>query len=84
LKPPKFVINSPDLDFGELVADLNFPNPLVADWIEILAFTCPIRPAHTPSVDTLNKRLGLKLTEHDINSVYRFQDSKTSGYQFKT
>ena len=35
------------------------------------------------SVDTLNKRLGLKLTEHDINYVYSFHDSKTSGYYFK-
>ena len=35
------------------------------------------------SVDTLNKKLGLKLTEHDINYVYSFQDSNTSGYYFK-
>ena len=35
------------------------------------------------SVDTLNKRLGLELTEHDINYVYSFHDSKTSGYYFK-
>ena len=31
------------------MADWNFSNPLVADWIEILAFTRPIRPMHTPS-----------------------------------
>ena len=36
------------------------------------------------SIDTLNKRLGLNLTKHDINYVYCFQDSKTSGYYFKT
>ena len=35
------------------------------------------------SVDTLNKRLELNLTEHDINYVYSFQDNKTSGYYFK-
>ena len=35
------------------------------------------------SVDTLNKRLRLKLTEHDINYIYSFQDSKTSGFYFK-
>ena len=34
----------------------------------------------TNSVDTLNKRLRLNPTEHDINYVYSFQDSKTSGY----
>ena len=49
MKPPKFVTNLPDLDFGGLVANWNFPNPLVANWIEKLAFTCPIRLAHTPS-----------------------------------
>ena len=32
------------------------------------------------SVDELNRRLGLSLTEHDINYVYSFQDSKTSGF----
>ena len=37
------------------MADWNFSNPLMADWIEILAFTRPIRPAHTPTGDT---RLG--------------------------
>ena len=35
------------------------------------------------SVDTLNKRLGLKFTKHDINFIYSFQDSKTSGFYFK-
>ena len=35
------------------------------------------------SIDTLNKKLRLKLTKHDINYVYSFQDSKTSGYYFK-
>ena len=35
------------------------------------------------SVDTLNKKLGLKLTKHNINYVYSFQDSKTSKYYFK-
>jgi len=55
LKPPKFVTNPPDLDFGGLVADWNFSNPLVADWIEILAFTHPIQPAHTPSVNVMQK-----------------------------
>ena len=35
------------------------------------------------SVDELNKRLSLKLTEHDINYIYSFQDSKTSGFYFK-
>ena len=35
------------------------------------------------SVDTLNRRLRLNLTEHDINYVYSFQDSKTSSYYFK-
>ena len=34
------------------------------------------------SVDTLNKKLGLKLTEHDINYIYSFQDSKTSEFYF--
>ena len=34
------------------------------------------------SVDTLNKKLGLKLTEHDINYIYSFQDSKTSKFYF--
>ena len=27
--------------------------------------------------------LELKLTEHDINYIYSFQDTKTSGYYFK-
>ena len=35
------------------------------------------------SVDTLNKRLRLKLTKHDINYTYSFQDSKTSSFYFK-
>ena len=35
------------------------------------------------SVDTLNKKLKLKLTKHNINYVYSFQDSKTSKYYFK-
>ena len=35
------------------------------------------------SVDTLNKRLKLKLIEHDINYTYSFQDSKTSRFYFK-
>lgn len=35
------------------------------------------------NVDTINKRLRLNLTEHDINYVYSFQDSKASGYYFK-
>ena len=35
------------------------------------------------SVDTLNKKLGLTLTKHDINYIYSFQDSKISGYYFK-
>ena len=35
------------------------------------------------SVDTLNKMLGLKLTEHDINYIYSFQDSKTFEFYFK-
>ena len=35
------------------------------------------------SVDTLNKKLGLKLTKHNINYVYSFQDNKTSKYYFK-
>ena len=35
------------------------------------------------SIDTLNKKLGLKLTKHDIIYVYSFQDSKTSRYYFK-
>ena len=35
------------------------------------------------SVYTLNKRLALKLTEHDINYIYSFQDNKTSGFYFK-
>ena len=34
------------------------------------------------SVDNLNKRLRLNLTEHDINYMYSFQDSKTSRYYF--
>ena len=29
------------------VANWNYPNPLVEDWIEILAFTRLIRPTHT-------------------------------------
>ena len=36
------------------------------------------------NVDTLNKRLGLNLIEHDINYAYSFQDSKTSRYYFKS
>ena len=35
------------------------------------------------SVYTLNKRLALKLTEHDINYIYSFQESKTFGFYFK-
>jgi len=35
------------------------------------------------SVDVLNKRLGLKLTEHGINYIYSFQDGKISGFYFK-
>ena len=35
------------------------------------------------SVDTLNKKLGLKLATHNINYSYSFQDSKTFGYYFK-
>ena len=35
------------------------------------------------SGDTLNKRLELKLTEHNINFIYSFQDSKTSEFYFK-
>ena len=35
------------------------------------------------NVDTLNKQLGLKLTEHDINYIYSFQDSKTFRFYFK-
>ena len=35
------------------------------------------------SVNSFNKRLRLKLTEHDINFIYSFQDSKTSGFYFK-
>jgi len=35
------------------------------------------------SVDTFNKKLGLKLTEHDINYIYSFQDSKTCRFYFK-
>ena len=34
-------------------------------------------------VDELNKRLGLSLTEHDINYIYSFQVSKTLGFYFK-
>ena len=47
LKPPIFVTNPLDFNFSGLVADWNFSNPLVVDWIEILEFTRPIRPAHT-------------------------------------
>lgn len=32
----------------------------------------------------LNKRLGLSLIEYDINFVYSFQDSRTSGFYLKT
>ncbi|XP_050281719.1 putative disease resistance RPP13-like protein 1 [Quercus robur] len=35
------------------------------------------------SVETLNKRLGLNITEHDINYIYSFQDSKISRFYFK-
>ena len=35
------------------------------------------------SVDTLNKKLELRLTKHDINYIYSFQDSKTSGFYLK-
>ena len=35
------------------------------------------------SIDELNKRLSLSLTKHDINYIYSFQDSKTSGFYFK-
>lgn len=31
------------------------------------------------SIDTLNKKLKLKLTEHNINYIYSFQDSKPLG-----
>ena len=34
-------------------------------------------------VDTLNKMLKLKLTKHDINYIYSFQDSKTFGFYYK-
>ena len=34
-------------------------------------------------VDELNKRLGLSLTEYDINYVYSFQVRKTLGFYFK-
>ena len=44
LKPPIFVTNPLDFNFSGLVADWNFSNSLVADWIEILAFTRPVRP----------------------------------------
>lgn len=32
----------------------------------------------------LNRRLGLNLTEHDINYVYNCQDSKNLGFYLKT
>ena len=35
------------------------------------------------NVDTLNKKLRSKLTKHDINYIYSFQDSKTSGFYVK-
>ena len=35
------------------------------------------------SVDALTKRLSLKLTEHDINHIYSFQDNKTSRFYFE-
>ena len=35
------------------------------------------------SVNAFNKRLRLKLTKHDINFIYSFQDSKTFGFYFK-
>ena len=35
------------------------------------------------SVNELNKRLGLILTEHDINYIYSFQDSKISRFYFQ-
>ena len=49
VKLPKFVTNLPDLNFGGSVADWNFPNLLVMDWIEILASIRPIQPTHTPN-----------------------------------
>ena len=36
------------------------------------------------SVDELNKSLGLKLAEHDINYKYSFQDNKTSEFTSKS
>ena len=35
------------------------------------------------SVDTLNKKLRLKLTKHDINYNYSFQESKIFEFYFK-
>ena len=35
------------------------------------------------NVDTLNKKLRSKLTKHDINYIYSFQDSKTFGFYVK-
>ena len=35
------------------------------------------------NVDSLNKQLRLKLTEHDINYIYSFQDSKTFRFYSK-
>ena len=35
------------------------------------------------SIDKLNERLCLKLTEHDINYIYSFQESKTLRFYFK-
>ena len=49
---------------------------------------CPDQCTHNvfkivSSVDTLNKKLRLKLNEHDINYIYSFQDSKTFEFYFK-
>ena len=49
-KLPNFVTNPSDLGFGGSVTNWNFPNLLVVDWIEILAFTRPTRPVHIPSL----------------------------------
>ena len=35
------------------------------------------------SVNAFNKRLRLKLTKHDINFIYSFQDSRTFRFYFK-
>ena len=35
-------------------------------------------------MDTLNEKMGVNLTHHDINWVYNYQHHKSMGYYLKT